>query len=170
MYLTTDRLLLRPVEYMDIDQLVALWTDPEVTACVGGPRDPDEVQASLDEEVDSPPGALGMYPLIEKATGAVVGHCGLIEKEIEGRDEVELVYFIAKRSWGQGYAAEIGASLLEFAFRVLGLERVVSLIDLDNEGSKHVAERLGLHFEKVVARPDGHDHELWVIENPDATA
>ena len=167
MYLTTNRLLLRPVEYMDIDQLVAMWADPDVTCYMGGPRDPDEVRDVLDEEVENPPkGAFGQWPLIEKEGGRVAGDCGLIEKEIDGVEEIELVYVIAKWAWGRGFATEIGQSLLAFAFDILDLTRVVSLIDVGNERSKRVAAKLGMQFEKLVMRSDGIERELWAKAKP----
>lgn len=167
MYLTTSRLLLRPVEYMDIDQLVAIWADPAATRYLGGPRDRDEVRDMLDEEADSPPkSAFGQWPLIEKESGRVAGDCGLVEKTIDGAEEVELVYVIAPWAWERGYATEIGEALLTFAFDVLGLERVVSLIHPDNEASRHVADKLGMRLERLVARPDGVERELWVRSKP----
>ncbi|MHB1324212.1 MAG: GNAT family N-acetyltransferase [Coriobacteriia bacterium] len=165
MYLQTDRLLLRPVEYMDIDQLVAMWADPEVTRYLGGPRDLHEVRSLLDEQVDVPSrGAFGQHPLIEKATGSVVGSCGLVGERICGRDEVEFVHIIGSRFGGKGYALEIGDALLRFAFGTLGLKRVVSLVHPENELSRRVAESLGMLLESRVPQPDGVQRELWVAE------
>jgi RimJ/RimL family protein N-acetyltransferase len=167
MWLETDRLLLRPVEYMDIDQLVAMWADPDVTRCMGGPRDRDRVRDMLDEEASDPPkGPFGQWPLIEKAGGRVAGDCGLVEKDVDGVTEVELVYVLARHAWGKGYATEIGSALLRFAFGVLDLPRVVSLIDAENAASKRVAAKLGMQLERVVLRPDGAERELWVAERP----
>ena len=165
MYLQTDRLLLRPVEYTDIDQAVTSWADPEGTRYIGGPRTPHEVRSLLDEQVDEPSrGAFGQHPLIERATGSVVGDCGLLEKTIDGRDEVEIVYVIGKHYWGRGYALEIGEALLDFAFGTLGLNRVVSLIHPENELSQRVADKLGMVRESRVLQPDGAERELWVVE------
>lgn len=168
MYLTTPRLLLRPVEYMDIDQLVAIWADPEATRFLGGPRDPSLVCDMLDEEAESPSGSpFGQWPLIEKESGRVAGDCGLLKKEIGGAEEVELVYVIAPWAWGRGYASEAGEAMLRFAFDVLDLPRVVSLVHPDNERSRRVAEKLGMHVERSVMRPDGIERELWVRLNPE---
>lgn len=165
MWLETERLLLRPVEYMDIDQLVALWADPDVTCFMGGPRDRDTVRDILDEEASLPPaGPYGQWPLIEKAGGRVAGDCGLIEKDVDGVAEIELVYVLARHAWGKGYATESGEALLRLAFDVLGLTRVVSLIDPRNEASKRVATKLGMHLERLAVRPDGVERELWVAE------
>jgi len=163
--LETDRLVLRGLLPEDVEPEVALWSNPDVMRYMGGPRDSQRVRVILDEELAEPPvGPLGQWPVVDKATGEFVGDCGLIAKEIEGRDEVELVYVLTTSEWGKGYATEIGAALLRFAFEALHLVRVVSLIDVDNLASKRVSGKLGMHREAVVMRPDGIERELWTIE------
>ena len=163
MRLETDRLLLRPLRREDVESIVALWSDPQVTRFLGGPRDGERVRAILLEELTEPPlGPLGQWPVVLKASGEFVGDCGLIPKEIDGRDEVELVYVLSPGAWGRGYATEIGTALLRFAIEELAHERVVSLIDVENLASKRVAQKLGMHREAMVKRPDGVERELWV--------
>jgi len=163
--LETDRLLLRALRPEDVEPEVSLWQDPEVTRFMGGPRNDERVRAILLEELVEPPaGPLGQWPVVDKATGGFIGDCGLLAKEIAGRDEVELVYVLVTGAWGHGYATEIGSALLRFAFEELHRERIVSLIDVDNLASKHVAQKLGMHLEAMVARPDGIERELWAVE------
>ncbi len=47
MRIETQRLLLRPLTLSDVDALVQIWTDPEVTQYMGGPRDPEKVRANV---------------------------------------------------------------------------------------------------------------------------
>jgi len=165
MRLETDRLLIRALCPEDVEPEVSLWADPHVMRFMGGPRDVERVRAILCEELDEPPlGPLGQWPVVQKASGEFVGDCGLIVKEIEGRDEIELVYVLTSSAWGQGYATEIGAALLSFAIAELHHDRVVSLIDVDNIASKRVAQKLGMHLDAMVKRPDGVARELWMIQ------
>jgi [ribosomal protein S5]-alanine N-acetyltransferase len=167
MRLEADRLLLRSLQPEDVEPGVSLWTDTEVMRFMGGPRNGEQVRAILEEELATPPlGPLGQWPVVLRASGEFVGDCGLIGKEIEARDEVELVYVLALGAWGHGYATEIGAALLRFAVDELGLTRVVSLIDPDNLASKRVSEKLGMLREAMVKRPDGVERELWPIVLP----
>jgi RimJ/RimL family protein N-acetyltransferase len=159
MRLETDRLLLRELRPEDVEPEVSLWADAQVTRCLGGPRDEARVRTILQEELAEPPqGPLGQWPVVHKASGEFVGDCGLIAKEIE------LVYILAVSAWGNGYATEIGSALLHFATEELQHKRVVSLIDVENLASKRVAEKLGMHLEALVKRPDGVERELWVTE------
>ncbi len=178
MRLETDRLLLRPLRSEDVEPEVSLWSDAQVMRFMGGPRDDEQVRAILVEELtEPPPGPLGQWPVVQKTTGEFVGDCGLIAKEIEGRDEVELVYVLASSEWGKGYATEIGAALLRFAIDELHQTRVVALIDVENLASKRVAEKLGMRRQGVVKRPAHRgglpvagsvERELWVAEVPRA--
>ena len=165
MRLETDRLLLRPLRPEDIESEVSLWCDPQVMRFMGGPRDDERVRTILRQELAEPPaGPLGQWPVVQKASGEFVGDCGLILKEIEGGEEVELYYVLVSSEWGKGYATEIGTALLHFAIHELMHKRVVALIDVQNLASKRVAEKLGMHLEAMVKRPDGIERELWVGE------
>lgn len=163
MYLMTDRLLLRPVEYPDIDQLVAMWTDPAIACAAGGPHERETVRERLDEEVEAPtPGAYGRWPLIEKASGIVVGDCGLLETQVDGCIEVELSCMIARHAQGRGYAAEIGTALLRFASEILGADRVIALVDPGCASAGTLVADLGMQFEQTAIGPDGIEREVWV--------
>ena len=156
MYIETERLLLRPLESGDAEALSRLWADPQVTRHMGGPRDQGEIQKLLEEEARSGPSSeMDLWPVVEKATGEVVGHCGLLEKEVDGQEEVELVYVFAASAWGKGYATEMGSAIRDYAFAQLGLGRIISLIDPENRPSQRVAEKVGMRFEKETVRPGG---------------
>ncbi|MDY0018824.1 MAG: GNAT family N-acetyltransferase [Anaerolineae bacterium] len=156
MHIETERLLLRSMQPSDVPVLVQLWTDPDVTRHMGGPRDPDSLQKSIAKDLQNPdPGPFDLWPVVEKASGQVIGHCGLLDKEVDGATEVELVYVFSKEAWGKGYATEIALALKEYAQTSLNLSRLIALIDLENTASEHVAIKAGLHFEKETLRPSG---------------
>jgi RimJ/RimL family protein N-acetyltransferase len=105
-----------------------------------------------------------LWPVIEKETNQPVGHCGLLEKEVEGEPEVEVVYVIDSPHWGKGYATEISKALIEYAFGTRGLRRIIALIKPGNKGSESVATKIGMHLEKEVVRPNDIRMLLYVIE------
>jgi RimJ/RimL family protein N-acetyltransferase len=163
--LGTERLLLRLQTAADIPALVALWSDPEVTRHLGGPRE----RAFLEDEFGKTALAPGkerfdLWPVVETSTGQLVGHCGLLDKEVEGSVEIELVYVIRAASWGKGYATEIATAIRDHAFRNLGIRRLVALIDPRNVGSERVALKAGMRCERDVPRPAGARKRLYVVE------
>jgi ribosomal-protein-alanine N-acetyltransferase len=163
--LRTKRLRLKHLEVSDLSALVDLWCDPEVTQYMGGPRDREKLKTILDEELQNPfAECYNLWTVEEVATGDVVGDCGLLEKEVEGVPEIEVVYVFAKGAWGKGYATEIGTALVRHGFDELGLSRLIALIDPENQPSERVAMKMGMICEKEVIRPGGALRKVYVIE------
>jgi RimJ/RimL family protein N-acetyltransferase len=152
----TERLIVRPLDAGDVEALAALWCDPAATAYLGGPRTFDAVCRTLREDLALPePPTFDLWPTIGKASGGVVGHCGLLDKEIAGRLEIELVYVIAPAAWGQGFATEAGRAIRDHAVTALGCQRLVALIHPENAASERVAVKLGFRYERDVERSHG---------------
>ena len=163
--LETRRLRLRRLEASDAEALVALWCDPEVTRFMGGPRESEILRRLFAEDAIDPfAETYDLWPVVEKTTGDVVGHCGLLDKEVEEREEIELTYVFAKAAWGKGYATEMARALQEYAFGAMGLARLISLIEPENAASERVAIKVGMHFEKEIVRPGGAVRRVYAIE------
>jgi ribosomal-protein-alanine N-acetyltransferase len=164
--LQTDRLTLTRMRSEYTAALVDLWSDPQVTRWMGGPREPTSLEADLRKTSLNPTAEkFDLWPLVEKAGGKLVGHCGLLEKEIEGELEIELVYVLAVSERGKGYATEIAAALRDYAFSTLGLKRLVALIDPANRTSERVATKIGMRLERKVIRPGGAVRWLYAVES-----
>lgn len=165
MQIETQRLLLRPLVPADVNALVQIWTDADVTRYMGGPREPEKVRASLTEDAQAnPPPLFDLQPVVEKANGIVVGDCGIIEKIVDDRAEHELVYVFAKSAWGKSYATEMAQAIKEYASEQMGLTRIIALIDPDNVVSQRVAEKVGLRYERETLRPSGKRMRLYAAE------
>ncbi len=163
MRIATPRLLLRDTRAEDIPALIALWTDAEVTRYMGGPRRPAHLREAFEQTLAQGPDRYDLYPVIEVASGTVVGHCGLLDKEIEGALEIELVYVLARPCWGRGYATEIARAIAQDAFTRQGLRRLVALIEPGNVASERVAAKVGMELEREVLRPGGHLMRLYAL-------
>lgn len=61
-------------------------------------------------------------------------------------DRLELGWALVESARGRGYATEIGAAGLEFAFDGLGAQAVVAYTERHNRASRAVMERLGMTF------------------------
>ena len=155
MNLKTDRLFIREIQGSDIPTLVEIWTDPEVTRFMGGPRDKGFLAQSFNEDVEAgQPDSYDLWPAIEITSNQVVGHCGLLEKEVDGQPEIELIYVLHKLVWGQGYATEAAIALRDYALETRQLERLIALINPANHASERVAQKVGMTLEKEVMRGD----------------
>lgn len=163
--LETDRLLLRYQTIDDVEPLIKLWTDPNVTEHSGGPRDADWLKDEFENTALEPTKyEYDLWPVIEKSSGKLVGHCGYLDKDIEGKVEIEINYYLLPSSWGKGYATEVSKALISYAFSNMGLDRLIALIKPENENSAKVVGKIGMKLEKQILRPGGEVRDVYVIE------
>jgi ribosomal-protein-alanine N-acetyltransferase len=149
----TDRLVLRRIEPWDFDAFAEMYADPEVMRFIGGgrPMTRGEVVALLERRVaDFERQGFGVMAVVEKATGRLIGRCGLIRWQIEGRDELEVGYIFERSAWGFGYATEAATAVRDYALGELDQRRLVALVRHGNEASARVAEKLGMTCEREV--------------------
>ena len=76
-------------------------------------------------------------------------------------------YILALSAWGKGFATEIGQALTHYVFERMGIERLIALIEPENEASERAALKIGMRFDKEVVRPGGAIRKLYVIESKD---
>jgi ribosomal-protein-alanine N-acetyltransferase len=151
--LESERLILRRQVPSDLDDLWSLYCDPEITKYIpDAPRTREEAREELEWHMNGHPRNpdLGLWATIHKASGRFIGRCGLLPWTIEGQQEVEVAYTIAREYWGQGLATEAATAILQHGFEKLNLARLVSLIEPENIASQRVAEKIGMTFERRV--------------------
>jgi RimJ/RimL family protein N-acetyltransferase len=154
--LETPRLILRHQVLSDLDDLWALYQNPNITKYIpDAPRSREEAQEELEWHMNGHPHhpELGLWATIRKETGKFIGRCGLLPWEVDGVHEVEVAYTIAEEYWGKGLASEAAQGILKYGFEKLNLSRLVSLIEPGNIGSQKVAEKMGMRLEKEVNLP-----------------
>jgi RimJ/RimL family protein N-acetyltransferase len=123
--------------------------DPAVMAELGGVRDERQTSEYLSRNLDHWSAyGFGIWMLRELEREVVVGRALLRHLEIEGRDEVEVGYALYPRYWGRGLASEIAESCVAFARHDLGLESLVGVTTLGNQGSQRVLAKLGMLRER----------------------
>lgn len=102
----------------------------------------------------------GLWRVVERATGAPVGMCGLLRRE--GLDGPDVGYAFLESASGQGYATEAAAATLAYGRDVLNLHRIVAITSLDNAGSIRVLEKIGLRFDRIIDVPQRGEARLFV--------
>lgn len=148
----TDRLILRTYTMDDLDFFASLWADPEVIRFIGEgvTRSLPEAEERLKRIITGYDSGFGLLAAWHKVEKRLTGHAGLVRQEVDGRNEIELGYWLARDFWGQGLATEPALALRDHAFTTLGLHRIISLIEPGNAASIAVAERVGMHHEQDV--------------------
>lgn len=151
--LETERLTLRHLVLSDLDQLFALYSDPEIRRYFPeGVLTLEETKEELEWFLNGHPRhrELGLWATIHKESGKFIGRCGLLPWEIDDKLEIEIAYLLDKSFWHQGLATEAAHGILDYGLEKLNLSRLICLIDPDNTASQRVAERIGMTLERKV--------------------
>ncbi|HAS78475.1 MAG TPA: GNAT family N-acetyltransferase [Ruminococcus sp.] len=145
MIIETERLILREMVQSDFKDLCKILKDDEVMYAYEGAFSDEEVQDWLDKQLlryknDS----IGLYAVILKENGEMIGQCGLTIQHIPDRYVVETGYLFQKKYWHHGYASEAAKACNKYAFEKLGAKEVFSIIRDTNTASQNVAKRNGM--------------------------
>lgn len=89
----------------------------------------------------------GIWTVIEKTTGDIIGRAGIENGEYEGRAILELGYLIDWKWQGRGLGKEAARACTEYAEEVLGAHRLYAFICPDNEASIRLIAGIG--FERI---------------------
>lgn len=89
----------------------------------------------------------GMWIILDKVTGKVIGRAGLEEREIEGEVYTELGYVLHPSYQGKGIAFEICQEILSYAQHGLYMEEIYGFTHLDNIASQRLLRKLGFEFQ-----------------------
>lgn len=150
--LETERLSLQHLTAGDAEFLIELLNDPSFIRNIGdrGVRTVQDAQAYVQNgpAASYAKNGFGLDLVILKDTGEPIGICGLIKRPT--LDDVDIGYAFLPRYWSKGYAVEAASAVKQYAQAVIGLKRLVAIVDPLNLGSIRVLEKIGFTFEKMV--------------------
>jgi ribosomal-protein-alanine N-acetyltransferase len=157
----TPRLRLRRMIAEDTDELLLVFSDPRVMASFGGQLfDRSQMERWVQRNLEHlQKHGYGLFSVVLKENGLLIGDCGLEHMSVRGEQEVELGYDLRSDHWGLGLATEAAAAVRDFSFHELGLRRLVSLIRPSNVASCRVAQKIGMRREAEVERGG---HTYWI--------
>ena len=168
--LETQRLIMRKITLEDKADIAEIIQDKETMYAYEHTFRDDELDPWIQRHLDRyRQYGYGWWALIDKKTGDYIGHAGLSMQPMDGEEVLEVGYHIKKKHWGKGYASEAAIASKEYAFNVLGADKVYSLIVQTNDASINVAKKNGMHLEKAYIRKDfyGKDspHYGFMVQN-----
>jgi RimJ/RimL family protein N-acetyltransferase len=168
--LQTERLILRGWRAEDFEPYAEFLADADVARYMtGAPMSRPDAWRNMAMMVGH--WALrgyGMWVVERKQDQAMMGRVGLFYPE--GWPAPEVGWMLGKSYWGKGYATEAARASMAYGFLTQGLERIVSVIHIENKVSQAVARRLG---ERCGPRHDvffggrTFPTEVWSIERVD---
>ena len=156
----TDRLELRRPLETDRARFVELFGDHDFMVFSDGVHSLESAHARYDQMLKNARNIpFAKQPLIERATGTIVGYAGVAWFDFEGERRLEFGWRLVPEARGHGYATEAGRALMEIAAQSFHGE-VLAMIDPANAPSQNVARKLGFSFWKQ-ATIDGYVDDLY---------
>ena len=146
----TERLVLRRPADEDLAPFMAYLNDPVVARYQSWESYTEEqARAVIERQKGVEPGTPGQWFTFAaelKETGEMIGHVALSVKADDHR-QAEIGFTFARGQQGRGLAREAAEGVLDYAFGVLGLHRVVAVTDCENGRSAALLGRLGMRRE-----------------------
>ena len=142
--LTTPRCRLRPVTADDAEPLHELWSSPGVRRFLwdGEIIPMARTRAAIEQnERMFEEQTFGLWGARSPGSRNLVGFGGLWH--FRDPPDLELLYGVAERLWGQGYAGEIAQAVLTYCFDSSNRPVVRASTDVANSSSVRVLEKLG---------------------------
>ncbi len=124
--LETPRLWLRSMQATDFDDLLLIFTDLKVMAAFDSPPFDRQqmtqwLQRNLDHQAHY---GYGLFSVILKSNGVLIGNCGLEVMTVDDAVAAELGYDFRSDYWNLGLATEAALAVRDYAFEVLGLPQL----------------------------------------------
>lgn len=152
-FIETSRLYIFPPSLEDFYDLYALQSDPTVMHYIGqGVRDQVTVLDSLLKAIEHQKKyGFSLGSVFDKASHTFIGRAGLIHVKFKDENDIEIAYAFHQAFWNKGYGSEIAQALLIWALRHLPNRDLVAIVHAQNQKSRRVLEKIGMHF----AQQDG---------------
>lgn len=150
--LETERLLLRPITYADLDEMYRYCAVPAVSEYTtwDAHQSKEDTKAFIDfvmsrYEVDK----LGPWGIEYKKKKKLIGSCNYLGCDSNSM-RVELGYVLSNEYWDRGIMTEAVSRIIQFGFEDIGLERIQAKCLVGNIGSAKVMEKTGMKFEGLL--------------------
>lgn len=160
--LSTDRLLLRPLEEGDLPAYRQMWTNANVTKWLSSTatftaETADRAKAGWEKHFTEH--GYAPWAVIRRADNRFLGHCGL--QYLPEFELAEVLYAFDEPYWGEGYASESAMASVAYGIGALRMDKVMGMAFADNVPSQRVLIKSGLEYKKPVTY---HGDELLYFE------
>jgi diamine N-acetyltransferase len=108
-----------------------------------------------------------IWAILARTSGRVVGTTALHDINWRSRYGMTGIVIGEKDEWGKGYAGEAMRLRTRYAFRELGLQKLITTVVEPNEASRRGLERAGYRQCGLYRRHflvDGQWHDMWIGE------
>ena len=146
----TERILFRKIRKFDFNNWLEFHKDPNTSQHWFSKLKSPEIECEewYKKQFYRYENSLGgMNALIEKQTGKLIGHCGLLIQNVDKVSELEIGYSLLPEFWNKGFATESAKKCRDFAFENNLTNSIISIISLTNKPSESVALENGMKID-----------------------
>ena len=148
----TERLLLRKITLNDASDMFEYASNPEVSEYTMW-----STHTSIEDTKYFLQSLTKMYKrrelvdwgIVHKAEKKFIGTCGFVEWSMT-HSRAEIGYALSRRYWGEGYMSEAVNAVIEFGFREMLLNRIMTRCEVNNIASARVMEKVGMQLEGIL--------------------
>ena len=156
------RLVLRPLNLIDVDRLYLLLQEREISAntrSIPHPYPAEAAQPWVEEQLAAEKSGEAIVraitrksdPVIQESKSELRPLIGVVGLAIDQQNQhAELGYWVGKPHWGEGYCTEAASELIRFGFENLGLHRIHAHHFARNPASGRVLSKLGMKQEGML--------------------
>ncbi len=166
----TENFIARRLKKADFEPFHEMQGNANMMQFVRGkPMTYEEDKAELEKLIvsyDKPDNDFWIFAVERKADSAFVGTVALVKSETHGsivdtdslvlnikNNECEIGYRILEKYWGNGYAKEIAAGLINYTKEV-GFKRLIACVADENIASGKILKYLGFQYVKSFIAED----------------
>ena len=147
---STHRYILREINEGDVENVLALTTDPDWLRYIGdrGVHDQASALAYIHDRFLASYDGLGFgnWAIIDKETQAFLGVCGLLQRA--SMTFPELGYALLPEHRGQGIVQAVIPEVLKWA-KLRNMNELFALTTPDNDASIHILKKVGFTFSRM---------------------
>ncbi len=149
MRIETDRLIMRPFELTDAEELFAMESLSKVHTYIG--KEPAKNLEEVEQDIawvqsQYKENGIGRSVVILKDENKVIGWSGLkLEKQIRKFHYYDIGYRFHPNYWGKGIATESAIASLKYGFEKLALSEICAAADIQNIASNKILIKIGLN-------------------------
>lgn len=162
--LETERCLVRETTVEDVKDFYRIYSNPSIVEYMEPLyEDPEEERSYARDYIDQVYAFynFGMWTVVEKASGEVIGRAGIYYRE--GCELPELGFVIAAERQGKGLATEVCSAILQYGYEELNFDKILAFVQPGNAASHRVCEKLGMErVEPVVLQGQEYIAYLWM--------
>ena len=151
--LETPRLLIRPFELSDAEDMFEMDKNPEVHKYLW--QTPTK---TIDETIkiiayiqkQYAENNIGRFATILKETGEFIGWTGIkyINDHIENGNSnfYDYGYRLSEKFWNKGFATEASMAWLDYGFNSMKIDKMNAYTHFENGASNHILKKVGFQF------------------------